>query len=84
MAINTSVKLAFKGVNTSGWNLGDSVFRGLLLRESGLASSPISGDSSLPSIWVPPSFGFLLGLLFQLLSFQKGPDKFLLIDELFG
>ena len=35
MAINTSVKLAFKGVKTSGWNLGGSVFRGSLLRESG-------------------------------------------------
>ena len=35
MAINTSVKLAFKGEKTFGWNLGGSVFRGSLLRESG-------------------------------------------------
>ena len=44
MAINTSVKLAFKEVNTFGWNLGGSVFRGSLLRESGLDFfSPLRG-----------------------------------------
>jgi hypothetical protein len=43
MAMNTSVKLAFKGVKTSCWNLGGSVFRGSLLNSGPDFFSPFQG-----------------------------------------
>jgi hypothetical protein len=50
MAMNTSVRLAFKGVNTSCWNLGGFAFRDSFLNGGPDFFSPFRGFFS--------SFGF--------------------------